>query len=37
MHAHATENLEPCLKPGANVLDVGEASLFFSLSYLVLG
>ncbi|POY71898.1 putative Protein-L-isoaspartate(D-aspartate) O-methyltransferase [Rhodotorula taiwanensis] len=36
MHAHATENLEPCLKPGANVLDVGSGSgylcgLFHSL------
>ncbi|GAA5970852.1 hypothetical protein JCM11641_004481 [Rhodosporidiobolus odoratus] len=26
MHAHAVENLEPFLKPGANVLDVGSGS-----------
>ncbi|GAA6007904.1 hypothetical protein JCM10207_004919 [Rhodosporidiobolus poonsookiae] len=26
MHAHAIENLEPFLKPGANVLDVGSGS-----------
>ncbi|GAA5981862.1 hypothetical protein JCM10908_004642 [Rhodotorula pacifica] len=36
MHAHAVENLEPYLKPGANVLDVGSGSgylcgLFHSL------
>ncbi|KAG0667204.1 hypothetical protein C6P46_002616 [Rhodotorula mucilaginosa] len=36
MHAHAVENLEPFLKPGANVLDVGSGSgylcgLFHSL------
>ncbi|GAA5875561.1 hypothetical protein JCM8547_007582 [Rhodosporidiobolus lusitaniae] len=28
MHAHAIENLEPFLKPGANVLDVGCGSGF---------
>ncbi|CEQ40384.1 SPOSA6832_01988 [Sporobolomyces salmonicolor] len=26
MHAHAVENLEPFLKPGANVLDIGSGS-----------
>ncbi|BGP55285.1 hypothetical protein JCM8202_000639 [Rhodotorula sphaerocarpa] len=26
MHAHALENIEPFLKPGANVLDVGSGS-----------
>lgn len=28
MHAHALENIEPFLKPGANVLDVGELRAF---------